>query len=277
MRKRMLILCTALIITVPLSGAGAADKPPAGILYTQPLKSVLFSHGDHLQKGTSCSTCHSGLFDMEALRAQTRKDFNMAALYKGKYCGACHNGRKAFAADTQCARCHLGTRGRVAAEDAPVYKATVRLGRGGQRVAFSHESHRKKATCRTCHPGLFQPKEGAARIGMADHDRNKFCFGCHSGKVRGVFAWSDCSRCHGKAVPAPKEAIRFGKENRIVTFRHDTHQPKAGCQACHPGLFAFRKGTARIGFPDHMGGKFCFTCHAQKGGAAFYTCNGCHK
>ena len=70
MRKRMLILCTALIITVPLSGAGAADKPPAGILYTQPLKSVLFSHGDHLQKGTSCSTCHSGLFDMGAAREQ---------------------------------------------------------------------------------------------------------------------------------------------------------------------------------------------------------------
>ena len=86
MRKRMLILCTALIIGVPLSGATAADQAPAGILYTQPLKSVIFSHQDHLRKGDSCNTCHGGLFEMKTLRAQTRKDFNMYSLYKGKYC-----------------------------------------------------------------------------------------------------------------------------------------------------------------------------------------------
>ncbi|GAB4542134.1 MAG: hypothetical protein Fur0020_11620 [Thermodesulfovibrionia bacterium] len=82
------------------------------IVYTKPLKAVLFSHKSHVEEmGFSCDACHSGLFEMMALSVQEKGDFTMESLYKGKYCGACHNGSMAFASNTQCARCHIGVKG----------------------------------------------------------------------------------------------------------------------------------------------------------------------
>jgi len=82
------------------------------IIYTEPLKAVLFSHASHVQEsGLSCDSCHDGIFAMEALSVQKNKDFTMASLYQGKYCGACHDGSMAFASNTQCARCHIGVKG----------------------------------------------------------------------------------------------------------------------------------------------------------------------
>ena len=172
MREKLIILLILIAIGFTTSFAmSAGDQSASGILYTQPIESVIFRHQDHAQKGTSCITCHSGLFEMEALHAQKNKDFTMASLYKGKYCGACHNGKKAFASDTQCARCHLGTNAPKPSKDIPAYKKDVVLGKDGRGVAFNHESHIKNANCRICHASLFKPKEGAASIKMADHSR----------------------------------------------------------------------------------------------------------
>jgi c(7)-type cytochrome triheme protein len=279
MRKRLIVIFSLLLICLTSSGVTAAkmDTAPAGILYTKPLESVIFSHQDHARKDFSCSTCHSGLFEMEALHVQKNKDFNMDSLYKGKYCGACHNGKKAFASDTQCARCHLGFGVRVPAKDSPAYKSSVMLGKGDRGVAFHHDTHVKKATCRNCHPSLFNPKEGASNIRMADHSQKKYCFACHDQKGAKTFASSDCSRCHRKNIPAPQEAVKFGKGTKAVAFKHESHQLKAGCMACHPKLFAFKKGIAKIAFDDHMNRQSCFACHAKKNGTAFYDCNRCHK
>lgn len=79
------------------------------ILYTEPVKSVLFSHDVH--EGIDCESCHDDVFEMKALAAQEADDFNMEALYQGKYCGFCHDGATAFASDTRCASCHLGVKG----------------------------------------------------------------------------------------------------------------------------------------------------------------------
>jgi c(7)-type cytochrome triheme protein len=278
MFKRLIISFSLLLMGITPPGVMAADTASAGILYTKPIESVLFSHRDHVQKDNSCSACHSGLFDMEALRAQKNKDFTMDSLYKGKYCGACHNGRKAFASDTQCARCHLGSGVPTPPKDTPAYKSSVTLGKGEQGVAFNHDTHVKKATCLSCHPSLFKPGEGASKIKMADHGQGKYCFTCHDQKGGKAFAWSDCRLCHAKSIPSPQEAIPFGKGEKAVAFRHESHQPKAGCKACHPQTFSFRKGTAKIGFNDHLNGQSCFACHGQKGEKAFAwsDCSRCH-
>lgn len=82
------------------------------IIYTKPLKAVLFSHKVHAEEmGFSCEACHEGIFEMSALSVQEKEDFTMDSLYKGKYCGACHNGSMAFSSDSQCARCHIGVKG----------------------------------------------------------------------------------------------------------------------------------------------------------------------
>lgn len=85
-------------------------KDGGDILYTKPVKSVIFSHEVHAD-GFGCESCHTGLFTMKALAAQENDDFVMESLYQGEYCGACHDGDTAFASDTRCATCHLGVKG----------------------------------------------------------------------------------------------------------------------------------------------------------------------
>ena len=99
-----------------LNKARAADTVGGGdILFTEPVKSVLFSHSYHVETlKLGCESCHSGTFEMAALTAQKKGDFTMESLSKGKYCGSCHNGRMAFSSDTHCAICHTGVKGYVA-------------------------------------------------------------------------------------------------------------------------------------------------------------------
>jgi len=82
------------------------------VLYSKPVKAVLFSHKLHVEDmGFDCESCHDKLFEMASLAAEEKPDFNMDGLYAGKYCGGCHNGEMAFASNTQCARCHIGVKG----------------------------------------------------------------------------------------------------------------------------------------------------------------------
>lgn len=113
MKKFIPVAMTAVLIAVAgTCGAGENQQHGGDILYTKPVKSVLFSHKTHVeQKGLTCDMCHSGSFEMQSFRAQENPDFNMESLYQGKYCGACHNGTMAFASNTRCASCHTGVKG----------------------------------------------------------------------------------------------------------------------------------------------------------------------
>lgn len=112
--KRLFTLIVSL--TVFVLGAGqvlAGDDSHGGdIHYDKPVTGVLFSHQYHVEEmGFDCESCHDGLFEMEALAAQEDLDFTMKGLEDGLYCGACHEGSMAFAANTRCASCHEGVKG----------------------------------------------------------------------------------------------------------------------------------------------------------------------
>lgn len=115
MSKMLTVAGLVVILSLGLSqgpfSAPGVGSGPGDIIYTEPVKAVIFSHDAHLEKGISCAVCHNGLFEMRALAAQEEPDFNMDALYQGQYCGACHAGNMAFAANTECARCHIGVKG----------------------------------------------------------------------------------------------------------------------------------------------------------------------
>ncbi|MEK6743175.1 MAG: cytochrome c3 family protein [Nitrospirota bacterium] len=69
------------------------------------MASVLYSHDYHVNKARlKCSECHPFLYKN---RAQ-HNVVGMASMQKGKSCGSCHNGKKAFdvADKKQCATCH---------------------------------------------------------------------------------------------------------------------------------------------------------------------------
>src|SRR5271169_2409968 len=188
-----LIVVMAIFFNVSAKALAAEGIAGGGdIMYTKPLKSVLFSHKLHVdEKGQSCDMCHAKLFEMKALAVQGKADFNMDALYSGKYCGACHNGKTAFASNTQCARCHGGVKEFTAAEGKPKPiarpiqgpKGSIAMGSGDSAVNFVHELHGKNYKCADCHSKLFAPKKGADKISMSDLYGGKYCGTCHNGKV----------------------------------------------------------------------------------------------
>lgn len=86
--------------------------PADPVVWTKPVKAVIFTHKIHtMGAGLSCEDCHDDIFEMEAGAAESKDDFTMAALYDGKYCGACHDGDTAFASNTRCTACHIGVKG----------------------------------------------------------------------------------------------------------------------------------------------------------------------
>ena len=86
--------------------------PEALVIWEKPVEGVVFSHKRHTyQAGLDCGDCHDDLFEMMAGAAEEAEDFTMEAIYDGEYCGACHDGGYAFAADTRCTACHIGVRG----------------------------------------------------------------------------------------------------------------------------------------------------------------------
>ena len=64
---------------------------------------VVFSHETHVD-GTqlACIECHDKLY----LSKGQHKTVTMKKMQKGKSCGACHNGKKAFSVKGDCAKCH---------------------------------------------------------------------------------------------------------------------------------------------------------------------------
>jgi c(7)-type cytochrome triheme protein len=109
-----LLLTVFLHVSTLFGTLTASDEDDHGgdIIYTKPLKAVLFSHENHSEEaGLDCDSCHDEVFPMEALESQENEDFTMESLYEGKYCGSCHDGETAFASDTQCASCHIGVKG----------------------------------------------------------------------------------------------------------------------------------------------------------------------
>lgn len=95
------------------NSCSACHTPPGQIVFTRPVKAVIFDHTMHVDSlGFSCSDCHSDLFKMQIGAAEeNEQEFVMEALYQGEYCGACHDGGQAFASDTRCTTCHIGVLG----------------------------------------------------------------------------------------------------------------------------------------------------------------------
>jgi c(7)-type cytochrome triheme protein len=95
------ISLAAMKLPKDLSLTATGDQPPA-----------MFNHEKHVTERTEkCGACHTKLFQMKAGKTAEKKGkLTMAAMEGGKFCGACHDGEKAFgvkAADKACAKCHM--------------------------------------------------------------------------------------------------------------------------------------------------------------------------
>lgn len=197
MKRLMTILIGLFFVGV----ASGEDFYPGDIVFTKPLKAVLFSHKAHVEgAGLQCSSCHPGLFRPEKGSLENLPDFTMKSLYEGKYCGACHNGGMAFSSDTQCARCHIGVKGYERTKDLNLTDMSsfmpsqnIKLGQGPMMVLFSHMKH-AGFMCGDCHAEEFPFEVGAVRIDMEALNSGRFCGKCHNGEM--AFTVQDCAKCH---------------------------------------------------------------------------------
>ena len=118
MMKKLFIFTVSALFVICLAGASAIlaseddDFHGGDIIYTQPVKAVIFSHAFHVEElEFDCDDCHEDLFEPEALLVQKGGNFDMECFREGNYCGQCHDGSAAFSTETQCARCHIGVKG----------------------------------------------------------------------------------------------------------------------------------------------------------------------
>ena len=179
MKKYWLVAITLLLFfPAILSARWIQDK----ITYqVEATGQVEFSHYSHLEAlGKNCPTCHNTIFNIVA---EKNPAFTMADMEKGKSCGACHNGTKAFAVKDKanCSTCH------------PTRDITFE--NDGGQVVFSHEVHTGMYGCGECHPGIFTPAAGKNRATMTDMEGGKSCGACHDGGTAFTVK-ENCETCH---------------------------------------------------------------------------------
>ncbi len=101
----ILAVVLGLVLAFVGSTALAQMKPPADYTFNDGDQGkVVFSHKAHVDKNLKCTDCHTKIFKM----AKPAAPLKMADINAGKECGACHDGKKAFATNNQadCAKCH---------------------------------------------------------------------------------------------------------------------------------------------------------------------------
>jgi len=109
---------------------------------------------------------------------------SMQDIGKGLYCGACHDGKKAFSS-SECSKCH-----NMAGFDKELGYKTEGMG----AVLFSHKFHGGAFACKECHPKLFGMKKTQGKMTMDEMNKGRFCGSCHDGNT--AASLTDCDKCH---------------------------------------------------------------------------------
>jgi c(7)-type cytochrome triheme protein len=83
-------------------------EPPDTILIQSPYGNVTFTHKKHYERVNSdCSTCHTKIFPQSRAPLNYKKAMHRAAEASMTSCAYCHSiGNSAFAADSNCTKCH---------------------------------------------------------------------------------------------------------------------------------------------------------------------------
>jgi c(7)-type cytochrome triheme protein len=87
----------------------AGDSKGSGVFWftdTEGLAPVRFDHLFHRRTVKGCGACHGTLFAMKRGGTEAKGDMTMSAIFRGRYCGACHDGTTAPAATGECNYCH---------------------------------------------------------------------------------------------------------------------------------------------------------------------------
>ena len=96
---------TCMFLMVVASGSALAVGPGKTLEFKgSPMGTVIFDGTVHRNAGLTCSDCHNP--EIFPKMKQGTVKITMNDLYAGKFCGRCHNGKKAFMIKDNCTRCH---------------------------------------------------------------------------------------------------------------------------------------------------------------------------
>jgi c(7)-type cytochrome triheme protein len=176
MLSRTMLCCLILLCTTATVQAITIKN----VTYTtKSAGTVVFDHGYHLKQASinnNCKACHSAIFDMKK-----RSHSTMAEMDKGKSCGSCHNGSKAFHVK-ECVRCHKAKEVTIAVK-------------GAGNVQFSHKTHTARNSCNDCHTAIFGLNKHKKPVTMTEMEKGKSCGTCHDGKMAFPVT-ANCAECH---------------------------------------------------------------------------------
>lgn len=243
--------------TVKPEACNACHKPTT-FTYDASGMPATFTHEDHAKK-FACDECHPKRFKTK--KGATKITMDM--MYQGKSCGACHNGKKAFAS-TECEKCHAKTS----------FTAVLSYTASGMPATFTHQKHAKNFMCNTCHPKLFKMKKGTTKLTMALMYDGKSCGTCHNGKK--AFASTACQKCHEMKGIQKEIAYASGGVSDAI-FSHTFHTSIYKCGECHTGIFKYKQGASGMKMDSIYKGRFCGHCHNGQTAFDAMKCKKCHK
>ena len=103
MKKQITALCVILVVIT--STTALAVGPGKTLEFTgSPMGTVIFDGTAHKNAGLTCSDCHNP--EVFPKMKKGTVTITMNDLYAGRYCGRCHDGKKAFMIKDNCTRCH---------------------------------------------------------------------------------------------------------------------------------------------------------------------------
>ncbi|NOY14576.1 MAG: cytochrome c3 family protein [Deltaproteobacteria bacterium] len=102
--KKIVLLMVVLFVGV-VTAAVAVPSGRTLVFDKSPEGKVTFSGKIHKDAGLKCRDCHNKKVFPKMKKGTVK--ITMDAIYAGKYCGVCHNGKRAFEAKNNCKRCHV--------------------------------------------------------------------------------------------------------------------------------------------------------------------------
>lgn len=102
--KKLIAVISLLLAVIVGGDAFAVGQGKSLEFKGSSMGTVIFDGSAHKNAGLTCSDCHNP--DLFPKMKQGTVKITMSDLYAGKYCGKCHNGKKAFVIMGNCTHCH---------------------------------------------------------------------------------------------------------------------------------------------------------------------------
>ena len=107
--EKMALMRFQILLAACLAISSAQKLPPEFIPFPNTYGAVTFTHKKHFERvGGDCSACHTAIFPQSRADINYKKALHRAAEASKRSCAACHRvGATAFAADSNCTKCHV--------------------------------------------------------------------------------------------------------------------------------------------------------------------------